>query len=245
MMARPAHPRGFTLIELLVVISVVALLISILMPALGRARENGRRVKCMNNLRGIGQGLQMYMDAESKGLLLPKVRPILEGGNENDPTLLDVMVKYIDAPMPFRPAPDADWVVTEPFKCPSDVGGSSDDPRPIWAQIGWSYDYVAGKAMVAAELITVRNPQFGVSKAYEKANNKGVVAYDYKDWHHPRWKEISKHADNLSNDEQEMFFDRNGFFYGDFRADKVPFTTTEQNGLFLQDIITFGGGLGG
>lgn len=55
------EPAAFTLIELLVVISIIALLVSILVPSLGRARELTRRVICQSNLHQQGVGMNLYV----------------------------------------------------------------------------------------------------------------------------------------------------------------------------------------
>lgn len=54
--------RSFTLIELLVVIAIIAILASILMPALSKARESGRASTCTNNMKNMMMGVQQYCD---------------------------------------------------------------------------------------------------------------------------------------------------------------------------------------
>ncbi|NIP25933.1 MAG: prepilin-type N-terminal cleavage/methylation domain-containing protein [Phycisphaerae bacterium] len=61
--------RGFTLIELLVVIAIIALLMAILMPALNRARELGRRSVCLGNLKQLALAWVMYADENDGDLV--------------------------------------------------------------------------------------------------------------------------------------------------------------------------------
>jgi prepilin-type N-terminal cleavage/methylation domain-containing protein/prepilin-type processing-associated H-X9-DG protein len=75
--------RGFTLVELLVVIGIIALLIAILMPALGKAREQSNRVACLANQRSILQAITMYA-GENGGYLPGPADPCV-----NDPRIVN------------------------------------------------------------------------------------------------------------------------------------------------------------
>jgi prepilin-type N-terminal cleavage/methylation domain-containing protein len=66
----PANRKAFTLVELLVVISIIALLLSVLMPALGKARLQGRKIVCASYLKQWGLGIQFYAN-DNKGSYPP------------------------------------------------------------------------------------------------------------------------------------------------------------------------------
>ena len=61
--------KGFTLVELLVVIAIIALLLSILMPSLSKARDQARNIKCKNNMHQIGLAMFLYSSGNNERII--------------------------------------------------------------------------------------------------------------------------------------------------------------------------------
>lgn len=95
---RNQSARGFTLIELLVVVAIIALLVSILLPALGRAREQTKAVKCLANLKSLGQGVMTYA-AEERDALPGPLHPAIYRNQG-----LDALLKDPIKPLPMSAA---------------------------------------------------------------------------------------------------------------------------------------------
>lgn len=97
------HPtnRAFTLIELLVVISIIALLIGILLPALGAARSSARASVCLGHLRGAGQGVAAYATDN---------KDFYPGPNTSGVRLNDNTVDAGDSFGSGKPMQNFDWI---------------------------------------------------------------------------------------------------------------------------------------
>ena len=85
-----SQKQGFTLVELLVVIGIIALLISILLPSLSKARQSAMNVKCLSNLRQIGTSMSLYF-LDNNATIPAGWGP---GGNPND-CYDDALAKYM------------------------------------------------------------------------------------------------------------------------------------------------------
>ena len=243
--------RAFTLIELLVVISIVALLVGIITPALGRARDTARNVRCLNNLKALGTAMSLYMD-QRDGRTLPRVRAVNWGSTPQDPSIIDVLSPFMDAPVPtLRDAaanPESDWTVAEPWRCPSDTRGFDEATqfRAVWSTNGSSYEYAPGAIMTFAEQFlfplstrAAEQAQLGTSRAIEQRSNRIPVFFDADDWHNPRFT-----LDDRGAEAARVRWKRNATYYGDWRAAEVGFQDPAEDPQFFADIARFGGSPG-
>ncbi|MFT3786824.1 MAG: prepilin-type N-terminal cleavage/methylation domain-containing protein [Tepidisphaeraceae bacterium] len=207
--------RGaFTLVELLVVIGIIAILIAILIPTLGRVRAAGNRTKCAAQLREIGNMYNMYLNDNKQRI--PRVNPL----PSEQPPIVDAP-SLVDVLKPYWGRSDSKGS-SPVFHCPADLIINSeqdlDKPNPQQAN----------------------NPRWGATTYFEREGSSysynvffNVFAFDYAKGVNKVWQDALKDSDEHGRPAHDLqllsdydpFHDKPGtdksrnYLYADFSVD--------------------------
>ncbi len=170
---------GFTLVELLVVIGIIGLLISILLPALGKVRKQARQVACLSNMRQLSQMVMMYVNA-NKGSL-----PYEDwSGGRDTAAWFSRVAQVSGVPISTKQQDSTVWT------CPvaqadgytrTEVGGQSPNDTLYSNSINYSMNnYVLGQQTYPGGVRTMTSPIWKITKIRASTS---VIADGALKWH--------------------------------------------------------------
>ena len=162
-----AWRRGFTLIELLVVVAIISLLVAIILPALGRAKESTRRAVCQCNLKQIHMAWSMYFQ-DHNGSLYRGLNANRDYGGWRGfvfPHYRRPLNKHLG--LSDIPSSESE---AEVFHCPSDKGGLPGSALDVYTEVGTSYQ---------TNVLIVGQDHIGLTGEFGDAVNRCMKTLNY------------------------------------------------------------------
>jgi prepilin-type N-terminal cleavage/methylation domain-containing protein/prepilin-type processing-associated H-X9-DG protein len=163
-MPKSEIPRAFTLVELLIVIAIIAVLASLLLPAVGRMQQNAQRTKSASNLKTLGGALLGYAADNEQNI--PKLLSQTPNQPANSRWTWDLM-PYLGAERPDN-YDFANWP-NLPFACPADKTTRSPSyPRSVWLSYAMNLGISSGSQANSARLTWIPASDAAVGASYRK-----------------------------------------------------------------------------